>query len=222
MHLILLFPEYRKSLLALNDRAMTHTMLAGLYELSGNINKAVDAYRTSIVIEPNLAGPRGNLAAILEAEAAQWESQIRPTPGNVTDAGQLQEAMQRIRKLRSEAGQLRMADHELLKTDIQRSEGLTETHGLHFRYAMSSFLQRDLETTEKHLKEAFRQAPKVPMYLLGLSTYYQEVNQPEEAAKFVERLLEIDPDHPGYRSLAAAIAGQLEMKNNRGGSTNSN
>ena len=142
--------EYRKSLMVQNDRAMSHAMLADLYQLTGELTKAMDSYRTAIVVEPNLAGPRANLAYLLDAQVNQLRAQMRPN-GNPTSAEQLSELNDRIQLLAGESAKLRGQEHALLRKDLERSEGLPGTHGLHYRFAMSSYLQNDLSATEKHL-----------------------------------------------------------------------
>jgi predicted Zn-dependent protease len=97
---------------------------------------------------------------------------------------------------------LRFEENGLLAVDVQRSEGLPDTHGLHYRYAMSSYVQGKLDLTEKHLLEAHAQQPENPMYLMGLSTYFIHVKQPQVALKYIEPLVKMDSQHPGYRALA--------------------
>ena len=117
----------------------------------------------------------------------------------------------RIGLIQEESTRLRREEHELLRTDLERSENLAGTHALHYRFAMSSYLQEDFAATEKHLLEAHRQDSLSPTYLLGLAVFYQHQQKPQEAAKFVKKLLEKDPNHPGYRSLAAEVMQQLNQ-----------
>lgn len=203
--------EYRKSLNVGNDRAITHTMLAGVFEMQGDVERAKDAYRTAIMVEPSLAGPRSNLAAILDGQSRELQSQMRPDSGQGIEASQLQSLSERLGRLQSESIRLRKEDHELLRIDMKRSEGLPGTDALHYRFAMSSYIQGDMEATEKHLLRANEMALATPTYLLGLATYYQQVGNPAAAARFVEQLVKIDPKHPGYRALAEEVSKQLKQ-----------
>ena len=58
--------EYITGLMEANDRAGAHLQLGVLYETMGRNSRARKAYRTAIQVEPNVTGPRTNLAAMLE------------------------------------------------------------------------------------------------------------------------------------------------------------
>ena len=206
--------ELKKSLYIENDRAAFHMMLGGLHEMLGDRERAKGDYRAAITVEPNLAGPRSNLAAILDAEVQQTEQEIRQMrPSGRMDATQLQQMRDRMRRqgeqmIRSAqtVERLRLEEHQLLTIDVERAKDLQETHGLHYRYAMSCFVQKDIESTKKHLLEAYTQAPDNPVYQMGLATYYVHVEDGEKAMGYIEQLLESDPRHPGYRSLREAAS----------------
>lgn len=204
--------EFRQSLAYSNDRAMSFAMLAGIYESQNDNERAMDAYRTAIMVQPNITGPRSNLAAMLDAQAEALQQQLRSQSTSGVAAGQLQSLIQQLNRLAEESARLRKEEHELLKTDLERSKGLPGTHGLHYRFAMSSYMQQDLEATEKHLLEADRLEPGVPAYLLALATFYEQQQQPEIAAKYVYQLIQIDPNHPGYRALAEEIGIKLDAR----------
>ena len=201
--------EYKQSLYAENDRAGVHMMLGGVHELLGDPARAKDDYRAAVSVEPNLAGPRANLAALLESEALQIRSQLgQAQSSGGLEAGQLRRTAEQIQRLGEQVERLRAEEHALLAKDLERSAGLEQTHGLHYRFAMSSYVQRDLPATEKHLLEALRQQPNEPTYLLGLATYYIHIEKPEVALGYVQTLLKQDPQHPGYRALLEQINAQ--------------
>jgi predicted CXXCH cytochrome family protein len=204
--------EYKKSLSLENDRAMFHMMLGGLNEVMGDSQRAKDDYQTAIEVEPNLPGPRANLAALLDAEARQLANDLRQSQGagGGMTAGNLRAMMERMQRTAERAARLRAEEHGLLAIDIARSEGLAGTHGLHYRFAMSSYVQQDLAATEKHLLEAYRQQSENPMYLMGLATYYIYVEQPETALRYIQALLKQDPQHDGYQALADQAQQMLE------------
>ena len=194
--------ELKQSLHAENDRAASHMMLGGLHQMLDDPERAKDNYRAAIAVEPNLSGPRANLAALLDADAQRLQQQLRPSgamrPEQLQQMRQKGEMMVRISKT---VDRLRAQEHELLKTDVQRCEGIQGTHGVHYRYALSCFVQQDIEGTEKHLLEAYRQAPDIPTYQLGLATYFVHIKDGEKAMKYIRQLLKSDPRHPGYQSL---------------------
>lgn len=205
--------ELKTSLYIENDRAAYHMMLGGLNEMLGDVDRAKDDYRTAISVEPNLAGPRSNLAARLDNDVARLRSQLQQSQqsGGMM-AGQLKQLMGQMQQIGLEAAKLRFEEHALLAKDIQRSEGLPDTHGLHFRYAMSCYLQQKFPEAEKHLLEAYRQQPELARYLMGLATYYVQFGNPKEALVYIRLLLEIDSNNQGYRALFAKAKAMLDAE----------
>ena len=204
--------EYRRSVLQENDRALNHMVVGGVLENLGEIEKAKDAYRTAISVEPNLAGPRSNLAAILDSEVRGLRQQMQSRPGNSFSVGQLRASAEQIEKLAAQSEELRRTDYHLLKADIERSEGLPNIDSLHYRFAMASYIQGNKADTEKHLLIAHRGDPNSETYLLGLATYYQGEGNPAKAATYINQLIALDPEHPGYLNLAKEVDRQLDAK----------
>ena len=66
---------YRQSMLRNADRATAHLALGSLAERQQDYAAAERAYRTAIRVEPNVSGPRGNLAALLERQRKPDEAQ---------------------------------------------------------------------------------------------------------------------------------------------------
>ncbi len=203
--------EYKKSLYIENDRAVYHMMLGGLHEMMNDPDRAIDAYRAAVTVEPNLAGPRSNLATLLESKIDGFRNQLRQSQSSGgMQAGQLQGMYSQMQTLAMQVAKLRFEENGLLAVDVERSAGLPDTHGLHYRFAMSSYVQGNLELTEKHLLEAHAQQPDNPMYLMGLSTYFIHVQQPKVALKYIEPLVKMDGQHPGYRALADQAKQMIE------------
>jgi tetratricopeptide (TPR) repeat protein len=205
--------EYKQRLQADNDRAGSHMMMGGLYEMLGNQEKAMESYRTAIGVEPNVAGLRPNLAALLENRAGQIRREMGSASG--ITAGQAKELAQQAQQLIDQATALRMEEHELLKKDIRRTEGLPNTHGLEYRFAMSCYLQGEFEQTEKHLLIALGQQPENTTYLLALATFFQQQKRPDQAIKYANRLVQIDALHRGFRRLADDILAELRSNENK-------
>ena len=201
--------ELKRSLYIESDRAAYHMMLGGLHEMLGDRDRAKDDYRAAISVEPNLAGPRSNLAALLDVDVQRMQRQIQSMrPQGEMQASDLQKMRAQIRRqgelmmaMAEKTERLRSEEHGLLAVDIERSKDLQDTHGLHYRFAMSSFIQRDLDATKLHLHEAHKQQPEMPTYLMGLVTFYIHVEDGESALKYIRTLLKLDPRHPGYKAL---------------------
>ena len=54
---------FKAGVLVNNDRSFAWLTLGNLYENLRDEDRAIEAYRTAIRVEPNTAGPRTNLAA---------------------------------------------------------------------------------------------------------------------------------------------------------------
>ena len=74
--------EYIDSLRINSDLAASHMTLASIYEADMQWDRAEDAYRNAIAVEPNFAGPRTNLAALLDQKAEQIRTQIIQSPNS--------------------------------------------------------------------------------------------------------------------------------------------
>jgi Flp pilus assembly protein TadD len=192
--------EYRNALLVEQDRAHFQLSLAALAEWEGNQAEAMNRYRTAIKIEPYLSGTRSNLAVLIQRQIDELTAQL-PQLNPDADAAARTRIQTQIDQLNQQVRQLRVEDHQLLAQDIERAANIPGTHGLHYQFAMSCYLQDDLAGTEKHLLEANRQDPNNQAYLLGLATYYIHVKQAAQAEKFIQFLLKLQPNHPAYLQL---------------------
>ena len=186
--------EYRKSLMVMSDTAGAHMQIGGLYQQMGQLSQAADSFRTAIRLQPHLTGPRSNLASILENKVQSLQAQLQQRGGSAA-------AMTQIENLASQINELRAKDHELLGVDVKRAAGLPGVDFLHYRYGMSSYLQDDLVTAEKHLTIAAEIQPEDDRYMMGLATFYLQLKKLPEAEEFISKLLAIDPEHPGYQAL---------------------
>ena len=174
--------------------------VGGLYERMGQLNQAAESYKTAIRLQPYLTGPRSSLAAILENKVVSLSSQIQARSGT-------QATSKQIDVLSAQINELRKRDHELLGIDIQRAKDLPGVSSLHYSYGMSCYLQDDFNNAEKHLKIATEMDPQQPGYKVGIATYYLNQKKSSEAEGYINELLKLDPDHPGYLSLKR----QLEL-----------
>jgi len=186
--------DYRKSLMVVSDTAGAHMLIGSLYERMGQFSQSADSYRTAIRLQPDLTGPRSSLAAILENKVQSLQAQFQSSGGSEAAAKQ-------ISNLLAQVGELRKKDHELLGIDVERAKDLPGVSGLHYRYGMSSYLQQDLSNAEKHLKIATELAPDQPSFMMGIATFYLQQKNIQAAEPFIDKLLEVEPNHPGYLAL---------------------
>ena len=184
---------YEANLSVNRDRASVHLVMGGLYERQGEMDKAIQAYRNAMSVQPEMVGPRGNLAALLEQQAQQIIGQRSP------------DAVKRAERLSDQAKELRSKEHENLGRDAERSKGLPNTAGLNYRFGMSSYLQGDLKTAEQQLELANEKAPENQTYMLGLATFYYQMKNLDKAEALTDVLLELSPADQRYRALMKAI-----------------
>ena len=186
--------ESQASLMLNSDQGMAHAMMGSLSQQVGDYRQAEKDYRNAIKVESNIAGPRTNLALLLDAKLRV-----------MTTEAERERAMEEIKNLRRE-------ENRLLKVDVERAKDLPNTHSLHYSYAMSCYLQDDLETTTKHLQIALDQQPKSEQYLQAMTLILEKMEQFEKAGRMVDRLLELAPDNIGYQQLKKRILQNLKKE----------
>ena len=186
--------ESQASLMLNSDQAMSHAMMGSLNQQVGDYRQAEKDYRNAIKVESNIAGPRTNLALLLDAKLRV-----------MTTEAERGRAMEEIKNLRRE-------ENRLLKVDVERAKDLPNTHSLHYSYAMSCYLQDDLETATKHLQIALDQQPKNEQYLQAMTLILEKMEQFEKAGRMVDRLLELAPDNIGYQQLKKRILQNLKKE----------
>jgi Flp pilus assembly protein TadD len=172
--------EFKEGLLANNDRAIAHLGMGILSERQQNDREARRAYETALRLEPNTAGPRANLAAVLEREAE-----------TTTDPAVAEELRQRVARLRREELELLARDARLVPTNA----------AVRYRYGLSLYLQDRLDEAEQELAAAVEHAPNSPEFLLGLTLLKQKRGQYAEAYALAQRLVALRPDDPSYQQL---------------------
>jgi Flp pilus assembly protein TadD len=198
--------DYESSLRFNNDRAGVHLVAGSLYERLGRTNDAIASYRNAMAVQPDLTGPRSNLAALLDLKANQFGAQLQQLASQNQLAESQREALiAKIALLNQQAKDLRAQEHVRLGRDVKRGEDLAGTHFLHYRFGMSCYLQGDMDGALTQLKLAVKKSPDDPTYLLGLATFYVQVGDTEAARPLVEKLLKLDPDNASYGMLMKQV-----------------
>lgn len=135
--------EYREGLQDNGDLAMSHLGLAILAERQQNMEQAVRHYRTAIDVQPDVTGPRSNLAELYARIAER-------VPGS-PQAGK---AEAEIKRLRAEELKLFARDVELLP-----DSAITQ-----YRYGLALYLSGDLEGAKQALTRAVELEPSQTIY----------------------------------------------------------
>lgn len=200
--------ELKAGLMVNNDRAGAWMTLAVLEENLGNERNAIEAYRAAMRVEPNVTGPRTNLAALYERQAERAEHQAQQQ----MYAGGREQAMQTLEgaaEQRAKADQLRADELPLLARDARLAP---ESAAIQYRYGLALYLQGDTQEAEQALRRAAELEPSTPDFVLGLALLYQKLQRWSEALEQVERLQALRPDDATYRQLAREIRQQQQER----------
>jgi tetratricopeptide (TPR) repeat protein len=220
-----------------NDRSFAWLTLGNLYENLGDENGAIEAYRTAMRVEPNITGPRTNLAALLDRLAESEERQAqqdvyedlrnrheRPllygdrTKSRQNDsAGNRERAAARLAQAaeyRDEAQRLRAEELPLLARDAKSAP---QNAAVQYRYGLALYLQGKLDEAEAALRQAAKLEPHTPDFVLGLALIYQKLERWPEALDYAQRVQKLRPQDASYRQLLRELqqqsqaAGSLEQ-----------
>lgn len=192
------FDELVNSVEINSDHGGAHAFMGMLHEERGEINKAIQAYQDGIHVEPTVAGPRRNLAAIYDRRAESANQQI----ASIVRSGQ-QEAAQdlamEMMKDRQEAQRLRAEELEIVANNVSlANENMQGFDGLLYDYAMLLAANDRLAEADEALQRAYAIDPENIMYVVGLGALYVKLNQIDKAIEFAKKALELDPTNPSY------------------------
>jgi tetratricopeptide (TPR) repeat protein len=177
--------EYLVGLDESNDRGGAHMARAVLYESMGKLAEAEEAYRTAIHVEPQLTGPRANLAALLE-QVLQRDA-----------AGYRRLSPQDVARQQEEIGSLRREELENLARDARL---LPDSAPIQYRYGLSLYLHDRREEAETALKRAVELAPDNDSFLFALALFYEKYRQYDLALGCADKLVALQPDAEQYRA----------------------
>jgi tetratricopeptide (TPR) repeat protein len=193
--------EYKAGLMVSNDRAAAHMTLGIVHESLGEDQEAIEAYRAALHVEPQVSGPRTNLAAVYDrqAEAAGQRAQQAEMLGNQAS---YERAVAEIKQYRDEAARLRREELDCLARDASL---VPDSAAVQYRYGMLLYLHRRLDDAETALRKAVELEPNTPQFLLGLTLFYQQVEKFDLALPLAERLVALRPEDRMYRQVLAEI-----------------
>ncbi len=167
--------EFGKNKTVVVDRAGPNLRLAQLYLSQGSPTKSIAALRDAIRVEPYLAGPRSEVARLLEE----------------TGEGSPEE----VRRLREKEVELLLRDGELLP-----DSGLPRYQ----RGMLLYLLGRNREAIAS-LVEATRLEPRSFDYLTALALLYEQESERSEALQTLRKMDGLRPNDPVVRSLVQRI-----------------
>ena len=181
--------ELETGLMVNNDRAATHLTLGSIYENLRQHDKAEQAYRLAIQVEPNATGPRSNLAELYtrlaETLAQRYQQSNQPTPPNVQET--IQNYLQQAETLRR---------NEFVNFERDASYA-PENAAVQYRYGLALYRNGQLEEAVEVLRKVHQLEARTPIYMIALSRLLQTTEKFEEALGIAEKLTEIEPQHQG-------------------------
>jgi tetratricopeptide (TPR) repeat protein len=136
--------EIQAGLKANSDRGGAHMDWAILCESLGRFNEAVAAYRTAILVQPTLVGPRSNLAGLLD-NMIQAQSAAP------------QADQKQIKQMRDAVANLRQQELPLLERDARL---VPENGPLQYRLGMAYYLAGQPDRALKQLTLAAQLEPE--------------------------------------------------------------
>lgn len=176
--------QLQEGLLVNNDHAQAHMVQGSLWELLGNIPKALKEYETALDVEPTVAGPRRNLAALYD-QLAQGD-----------DADEMRER----------SSQLRNQELALLERDARLSP---EIAAVQYQYGLMLHAVGQKEQAAEQLIKAYELEPNTPQYAFAVALLYQDRQQWRDALPVAEKLVALRPRDLDYQILLETIRERL-------------
>lgn len=191
---------------AIADRAAGPMGLALFHTDLGETDKAEEAYRQAVAVEPEFVPARVNLAELLlqQNRPAEAEKEFRGAVDAAAGArmdheeGVARDALARflIRQKRYDEGIEELGRAvELMPGDarVRYFYGVALNSTGHFDEALS------------HLEEAHRLEPRQLEYLTGLATICRDAGKTDLALRYARRALDLQPDNPQLQQLVQSL-----------------
>lgn len=168
-----------------NDRSGAHLALGILAEQQGRDRQAIEHYEAAIQVEPSVTGPRTNLAAVLERNAA----------GKSAGASGEDPIAKRVSQLRQEELLLLARDVELLP----------DASPIRYRYGLALYLDGQPEAAVEQLVAAADLDPDLPDYAQAVALLYESMMRWDEALRWAKRAVEVSDGAPQFQLLLRQI-----------------
>lgn len=177
--------QYQRGLQEQGDLAMSHMGLALLSERQRNPGSAIQNYRNAIAVQPDVTGPRTNLAALYE----QLSRQVQP--GSPQHSNTLREIQQ-----------LRAGELKLLARDAELAN---ESAPIQYRYGLALYLGGQLEEALSAMERACLLEPRGEEFRMGLTLLLERLGKQQAAIESVDRLIQMAPANRTYQDIKRRI-----------------
>ncbi|TWT29719.1 multiheme c-type cytochrome [Blastopirellula retiformator] len=203
--------ELKQSLLRNADQAGALLALGALSERMGDDVSAEKWYREAVRIQPNLTGPRSNLAELLTRKMAPQRQQFQ----QLAASGQRDQA-------RAMAEQLAIRDFEIASLREEELENLgrdasqlPNVASVQYRYGLALYQANQLATSEAAIARAAELQPNSVTFLTALVRLQQKREKWAEAKQTIETLRKLRPDDPGLAEVEQEILQQRQPDDQR-------
>jgi predicted CXXCH cytochrome family protein len=191
----------------MNDRAEGHIMLGVLAESRGDLPSAQRHYETAIAVQPSLAGPRGQLAMLLERLIQEAEERAQGASQRGDRQG-MEAALGPIPSLNFEIEQLRDAELSLIERDARL---LPDAAVLQQQLGFARHTQGWRKEAAQALLNAWLLDPS-PQTAFALAIFYRDTGWPQKALDLVQAALKDAAAPPEMRGLEQELLEELKAK----------
>ncbi|GIW95559.1 MAG: cytochrome c [Pirellulaceae bacterium] len=161
-----------------NDRAGSHVALGVYYEAQGDDQRAEQAYRTALRVEPNTVGPRSNLAALLERRLhglqQQWQQALI-----ARNQAQAQSLAGPMADLQLQVTELRSQELELLARDARLAP---DNPDVLYRYGLALYLNGRADEAAQVLERGAQLERRTSRFPLALALLYEKLQSVVQSA----------------------------------------
>ena len=168
-----------------------------------NVPQGIRISATAVRVEPNVTGPRTNLAALLERQAEGAERSAQQIAQQNREAAV--ERIMEAQKLRERVAKLRKDELPLLGRDAKLAP---DNAAIQYRYGLSLYLHGQHAEALGSLKKAVELEPNTPDFILALALLYRRQGDLTNALKEIERLLKLRPNDRSYLQLQQEVRQQ--------------
>lgn len=184
--------EMREGLAFSNDRAGSHLSLGTINEQLGMDSEAIKNYQTAIVVEPAMAGPRTNLAALITR--------------NLDSATSLPEELRK--KQEKQIQELRSEELSLLARDVKLLPNPPAS--LIYRYGLSLYLTGQEQLAVEQLIRAAEADTREASYAETVALLLEKLQKWPDAIYWANENVKRSSGSPGSRELLQRIQQQAK------------
>lgn len=198
--------ELKDSLLRNADQAGALLALGALAETMGSPEDAEKWYRAAIRVQPNVTGPRSNLAELLTRRLAPARQRFQQlaTSGKRAEARKLAEEVA-IRDF--EIAHLREEELGNLARDASQLPNVAEVQ---YRYGLALYQANQLEASEIAIARAAEIQTNSVTFLTALVRLQQKREKWEAAQATIQNLRQLRPGDPGLAEVEQEIREQRQ------------